>query len=85
MVRVFRESEWAVISVSDSGVGIPAEHLSDVFELFTQFHRESGEPRESHGLGLPIVKRLVEAHGGLIRLESTVGGGTEITVRIPAV
>jgi len=85
VVRVFSEPAWATMSISDTGVGIPAECLGDVFDLFTQFHLRPGEPKESHGLGLPLVRRLVEASGGNISLESTVGGGTVATVRLPAI
>ncbi len=84
VIRVFSEPPWTTMSISDTGAGIPAESLDEVFELFSQFHRVPGEPKESHGLGLPIVRRLVEASGGEIAVDSTVGGGTVVTVRIPS-
>ena len=74
----------AVIRVSDSGVGIPLEMLPRIFELFTQV--ESSIPRSQGGLGLglPLVRILVELHGGRVSATSPgPGGGSELTVRLP--
>ena len=72
---------FAEISVSDTGIGIPPEELESVFDTFHQV----GAPgmREGTGLGLPITKRLVEQHGGRIRLESEPGRGSRFTFTIP--
>ena len=71
----------AVFQVRDQGIGIPE---SDAEQLFQTFHRGSnvGE-RPGSGLGLVIVKRCVELHGGTISLESRAGSGTTVTVRLP--
>jgi signal transduction histidine kinase/ActR/RegA family two-component response regulator len=74
----------AVIRVSDSGIGIPFEMLPRVFDLFTQV--ESSIPRSQGGLGLglPLVRSLVELHGGRVSASSPgPGGGSEFTVRLP--
>jgi signal transduction histidine kinase/ActR/RegA family two-component response regulator len=74
----------AVIRVSDSGVGIPPDMLPRVFDLFTQV--ESSIPRSQGGLGLglPLVRSLVELHGGRVSAASPgPGGGSEFTVRLP--
>jgi signal transduction histidine kinase/ActR/RegA family two-component response regulator len=74
----------AVIRVSDSGIGIPEEMLPRIFDLFTQV--ESSLPRSQGGLGLglPLVQRLVELHGGRVTVASPgSGGGSEFTVRLP--
>jgi len=76
-----REETTAVFQVCDQGIGIPE---GDVEQLFQTFHRGSnvGE-RPGSGLGLVIVKRCVELHGGEISLESRSGEGTIVTVRLP--
>ena len=84
-VTVFahRENGGVVIGVRDTGIGIPAEHLTRIFERF--YRVDAGRSREvgGTGLGLAIVKHLVEAHGGSVRATSTVGVGTEVAVVLP--
>ena len=84
-VTVFarREERGVVIGVRDTGVGIPQEHLSRIFERF--YRVDAGRSREvgGTGLGLAIVKHLVEAHGGSVRATSSVGVGTEVAVVLP--
>lgn len=84
-VTVFaqRENGGTVIGVRDTGVGIPREHLSRIFERF--YRVDAGRSREvgGTGLGLAIVKHLAEAHGGAVRATSTVGVGTEVAVYFP--
>ena len=72
-----REGAWAVLEVTDTGVGIPPEAQSRVFDAFY-----STRPGGS-GLGLPTVRRIVEAHGGTIGVESEPGKGTKFTIRLP--
>jgi signal transduction histidine kinase len=67
--------------VSDTGSGIPAEHIPHLFDRFWQARSSD---RRGIGLGLPIVKGLVEAHGGRITVESTVGAGSTFSFTIPA-
>jgi two-component system phosphate regulon sensor histidine kinase PhoR len=73
------------ISVADTGTGIPAEHLSRIFERF--YRVDAGRAREEGGtgLGLAIVRHLIEAHGGSVHAESVVGRGTTIMVHFPNV
>ncbi len=69
--------------VADTGVGIAPEDQARVFEDFGQGQHDVVTTEKSTGLGLPIVKGLVEAHGGRITLESKVGHGTTLTVFLP--
>ena len=71
------------IAVSDTGPGIPAEHLERVFERF--YRVDEGRARDSggSGLGLAIARAIVEAHGGTLRAESPPGGGTTFTIELP--
>ncbi|HET6922087.1 MAG TPA: ATP-binding protein, partial [Anaeromyxobacteraceae bacterium] len=69
--------------VSDSGIGISAPDLSRVFEVFYQVDSSSTREYGGAGLGLAIVKSYVEAHGGQVTVESTVGKGTTFTMVLP--
>jgi PAS domain S-box-containing protein len=79
-----REGEQVVIRVSDTGLGIPPEMLTEVFEMFTQMNRTLDRSQGGLGIGLALVKRLVELHGGTIIAESPgLGSGSVFTVRLP--
>jgi signal transduction histidine kinase len=74
-----------VVSVRDSGEGISAEMLPRLFEMFTQVESSTGRSRGGLGIGLSLVKTLVEMHGGSVRAASEgVGLGSEFSVRLPA-
>ena len=80
-----RPSE-VVVKVRDSGVGIPPDMLDQVFEMFTQVDRSLERSRGGLGIGLTLVKRLVEMHGGTVSAHSAgLGRGSEFTVRLPIV
>ncbi|MDJ0947678.1 MAG: ATP-binding protein [Alphaproteobacteria bacterium] len=76
--------ERLILQVVDSGVGIPAEDIERVLEPFGRSDHERERNPEGTGLGLPTVKRLVEAHGGCFRLESKLGKGTTATAEFPS-
>ncbi len=77
------DDDDAVLTVADTGMGIPAEALPRIFERFYRVDR--GRSRESGGtgLGLSLVRHVVERSGGDVSVDSTVGGGTVFTVRLP--
>jgi two-component system cell cycle sensor histidine kinase PleC len=72
------------IGITDTGVGIAPEDQARVFENFGQGRHDVVTPDKGTGLGLPIVKGLVEAHGGSVTLQSAPNAGTTITVSLPA-
>jgi signal transduction histidine kinase len=75
----------AVVRVSDSGKGIRAEHLSRIFDLFFQAEPAGTRSQGGLGIGLTLVKRLIELHGGSVGVESRgAGQGARFTVRLPA-
>ena len=70
-------------SVTDTGIGIPESHLPLVFEMFRHRERIPARPRGGVGLGLYVVRRLLEVLGGTVAVESAVGRGTRIEVSLP--
>jgi hypothetical protein len=77
------EGDFVVISVSDSGIGIPPEKLPHIFEAFTQVDASPSRKYGGTGLGLTISKSFVELHGGRIWVESEVGKGSTFTFTLP--
>jgi heavy metal sensor kinase len=78
------ENNEAVITVSDTGRGIPSEDLPQIFDRFFRRSAKTADRSASgFGLGLSIVKWIVNSHGGRIEAESDIGKGTTITVRLP--
>ncbi|KPV49578.1 histidine kinase, partial [Kouleothrix aurantiaca] len=78
-----RTETQAVLSVADTGVGIGPEHLAHVFERFYRADRARTRNRGGAGLGLPIVKWIVDAHGGQVRVASEPGVGSRFTIELP--
>lgn len=74
----------AIITVEDSGIGIPADRINQVLIAFEQAEGTHNLNEEGTGLGLPIVKQLVELHGGRFSLKSEMGIGTTATIMLPA-
>ncbi|UEM24450.1 HAMP domain-containing histidine kinase (plasmid) [Skermanella mucosa] len=72
-----------VVIVTDTGIGIPARDLARVFLPFEQSDSRRARPAQGTGLGLPLVRQLVESHGGTVRMSSEPGIGTEVTVELP--
>jgi signal transduction histidine kinase/ActR/RegA family two-component response regulator len=84
-VAIVREGRDAVFRVRDSGMGIPAGALGTVFEPFTQLERTLDRAQGGLGIGLTLVRRLVEMQGGSVAAHSAGHGqGSEFTVRLPA-
>lgn len=85
-VRIDAEVDKAgrlVLAVADTGIGIPVEAIESVFEPFTQVDSSLARQFEGTGLGLPLMRSLVELHDGSVKLESRFGEGTKVTVTFP--
>ena len=77
------ENKQAVISVSDTGIGIPADQLLKVFDRFYQVDSSQTREYEGSGLGMALAKEFVELHHGKISVESKEGQGSTFTVKLP--
>lgn len=78
-----RQGEMAKVTVEDTGIGIPEEHLPHIFERFYRVNKTRASSDEGSGLGLAICQHIVETHGGKIEVESQVGEGSVFTVILP--
>ncbi len=82
-ITINAEENTAVLTVSDTGIGIPAGHHDRVFERFYRVDKSHSRATGGTGLGLSIVKHAAEFHNAEILLKSTPGAGTTVTVKIP--
>lgn len=82
-VRLFRDGDNAILEVTDTGMGIPDEAISHVFERFFRADKARSRKSGGSGLGLAIVRNIVERNNGTIHVASTVGKGSTFTVSFP--
>jgi CheY-like chemotaxis protein len=82
-VRVTRHDANLLVSVSDTGIGIPPEHLATIFEEFRQVDNDNDRAYGGTGLGLAISRRFTEMHGGKLWVESTYGVGSTFGFSLP--
>jgi signal transduction histidine kinase len=83
-LTVARSGNEAVLRVEDNGVGLPPERIAQIFELFMQVDSSLNRSQGGLGIGLALVRRLVELHGGSVSAESEgLGRGSRFTVRLP--
>ncbi|MEQ1875724.1 MAG: ATP-binding protein [Bdellovibrionia bacterium] len=82
-VQLKKSEEAALLTVSDTGLGIPADELPKLFQRFHRVQGAEGRTHEGTGIGLALVQELVKLHGGTIRVESTHGKGTAFFISIP--
>lgn len=83
VVRVREVEACAVLEVIDTGVGIPADQIPAIFDRFHRVPGTTGRTHEGTGIGLSLVRELVELHGGRVTADSAVGRGTTFRVEIP--
>jgi signal transduction histidine kinase len=82
-VVVLDQGDNVQISVKDTGVGIPEDKLQVIFERFRQADNSLSRDHEGSGIGLSLVKALVEMHGGTIKVKSSLGQGSEFIIKLP--
>ena len=78
-VHLAKGNKDILVQVTDTGIGIPEQHIPFLFDAFFQVRRDA----KGSGLGLAIAKTIIEAHGGRIWVESTVGTGTTFSFTLP--
>ncbi|MBO6573795.1 MAG: hypothetical protein JJ896_00135 [Rhodothermales bacterium] len=84
-VRIENDEQYVMLTVRDTGIGISEEFLPQLFEPFQQASTGANRTHEGNGLGLSITRRLVDLMGGTIEVESTLGEGSQFTVRLARV
>lgn len=82
-VNIFDKNDTVEIWVEDTGVGIEGKYLKDIFERFQQVDKSLSRNAEGSGIGLSLVKSIVEMHGGNIDVESEVGKGSIFKIKLP--
>jgi len=83
-VTLEQRSDQAMLTVSDNGMGIAAKDLERIFEPFTQSHQPLANPSSGLGIGLSVVRRIVELHGGHVKATSAgYGAGSEVAIALP--
>ncbi|OGO77903.1 MAG: hypothetical protein A2Y23_04075 [Clostridiales bacterium GWB2_37_7] len=82
-VKVMEGEKFITISVKDNGIGIPKDKQDIIFERFRQVDKSISRNHEGSGIGLSLVKSFVELHGGSIRVESSLGYGSEFIIQLP--
>jgi PAS domain S-box-containing protein len=84
LLSASREGDHACVTITDNGMGIPAESLPHVFEMFSQVGRNMGKSQGGLGIGLSLVRQLVELHGGTVTVSSEGSGkGSTFTIQLP--
>jgi signal transduction histidine kinase len=77
------KSDNAIVTITDTGLGIPAEEVHDIFKPFYKVDKARTNSIGGSGLGLSIVKRIIDIHHGDIEVNSTPGEGTIIRIKLP--
>jgi len=82
-VSLLEEAGFALLSIQDTGIGIPEKDLPSIFDRFYRVDKARSKDEGGSGLGLSICKHIAEAHKGKIEVESKLGVGTRFKIRIP--
>jgi len=84
-ISIEKETDFALVQVRDTGIGISTERLSEIFEPYHQLDGSSTRRYGGIGLGLALVKKIIEAHGSTVEVSSVVEKGTSITFQLPLI
>nr|WP_241409216.1 ATP-binding protein [Clostridium beijerinckii] len=82
-VNILDKDSSIIVSVRDTGVGIPKDKQLSIFKRFVQVDKSLSRKREGSGIGLSLVKSLVELHNGTIKINSEYGKGSEFIIELP--
>jgi signal transduction histidine kinase len=82
-IHTSTEANWVIIAVQDNGIGIAKQDLPHIFERFYRADQARSTTSGSSGLGLSIVQKIVEAHNGIIVVDSVLGQGSTFTLKLP--
>lgn len=85
LVNIKDEDDGITVSIKDNGIGIPEEKLDSIFERFSQVDKSLSRDKEGTGIGLTLVKLLVEMHKGSIKVKSKLGEGSEFIIYLPSI
>lgn len=82
-VNLSQQGATALVTIADSGVGIPTEHIPNIFDRFYRVDKARSRAEGGSGLGLAICRQIAQAHGGEISVESQVGKGSTFSIKLP--
>ena len=82
-ITSYYDNQWVNISIKDNGIGIPKNDLQYIFERFYRVDKSRSKNTGGIGIGLSIVKSIVDAHNGEIFVESKLNEGTEFLIKLP--
>ena len=82
-ITLSAKDQKVILQVADNGIGIPAEFQEKIFEKFFRVPAEMGVKANGHGLGLSYVAKVIQQHGGTIRVDSEQGQGSIFTIELP--
>lgn len=83
IVRLFKEVDFAVLQVEDKGIGIPQKEISNIFQRFYKISQKETAETGGSGLGLTLVKHIIEAHKGRVEVQSQLGAGSIFSIYLP--
>ncbi|MDO9534363.1 MAG: ATP-binding protein, partial [Bacillota bacterium] len=84
-IKIQQSSREVMVSIKDTGIGIPAKNIPYIFERFYRVDKARSRRLGGTGLGLAIVKHVVDAHNGRVKVKSTVGVGTTFSIYLPII
>jgi len=82
-ISVKKESPFALVQITDNGIGIPEKDLPNIFRRFYRVHKDRSKKLGGNGLGLAIVKLITDIHSGEVIVESQVGKGSSFLIKLP--